>query len=310
MSGFDKLVEEKNDTSERHQAASEFFLSLKEKNAGKARVQQIARDETRSHLARGGVSTTSLSAKTRAKKVDLKSDLGSAKKVKQLASKGMPDLKSSEKIKDLPKVKLKKSLKKKYATAQKKELVKQAVIERLIRGAMDSGGAGISKLKGLWGANKDGLAGVLHGATTPRPGKWDRFKAWITRGKTPTEAAAISKGPQFHEGWLKGQELNRVAGLTDSQKIFLNTVRDKSGNVTPASMYRGLEALGILTPQGLMSLGSKATGAVKEISAARKAEQLRKRNLMLGAGALGVGTVALMKKKKSNESRPIPVQMV
>jgi hypothetical protein len=310
MSGFDKLVEERADTSERHQAASEFFLSLKEKNAGKAKtppakakakVQQVARDETKSLLARGGVSTTSLSPKTRAKKISANAVTASPGKVKQIASMAVED---GPKIKDLPKMKLKKSLKNKYATTKGKSLVKQALVERLIRRAMEGGAAGAAKAKGLWSANKDGLSGVMHGATTPRPGKWDRLKAWATRGKTPTEGAAIAKGPKFHEGWVKGQELNRVAGLTDSQKIFLNTVRDPSGKVTPSSMYRGLEALGILTPQGVTALGAKAHGAVKELGLARKAEKIRKRNMMLGAGAVGVGAVALMKKKKSSESRP------
>ena len=45
------------------------------------------------------------------------------------------------------------------------------------------------------------------------------------------------------------------------------------------------------------------------ISAARAAEKIRRRNMMLGAGALGVGTIALLKKKKAQKRQPLEVQL-
>jgi hypothetical protein len=334
MGPFEKLIEQEQDTHEHHGAQVRFFMSLKEpfeKEAGfripKAKVnlsdvRAAARTTVKQSVSKSGVKSVAL-RKLPQHKLDVKapskgSDVAKVttstkKKFKQVKS---PVARSIKK----PKFK---EVKLKLASMQK-----EAWIENIIRGLTRGTQKGVAGAKASWGANKPWLHGFGEGVSMPAEtfkGKWGRKlgNLWSrVRGKgslppsaggpklSPEDMALRGKSDKFTKGFKSGKNWEETAGITKNRKDLMRAIRDTdTGRMSPSSIMKGLNELGITSPEAISRSAWNAVDYMKATKAARATALKQRRNMMIGAGAAGLGGTYLLTRKPKRSPEPVRVQL-
>jgi hypothetical protein len=79
--------------------------------------------------------------------------------------------------------------------------------------------------------------------------------------------------------------------------------------MSPGSIMKGLGEMGITSPEAISRAGWNAVDYMKATKAARTAAKTQRRNMMLGAGAAGLGGAYLLTRKSKPKSEPVRVQL-
>jgi len=328
MNAFEELVEQENNTHERHGAGVRFFMSLKEplkeetlekeaapkiKKVDLSDVRSATRATTKQNVSKQGVKSVPL------RKLP-KADLGISTKATQVAKVTGSSKKKFKKIappatRSVSKPKLRLPKVEKTASMQKEALI-EGIVRALARGTQK----GAASAKAGWKANKPWLHGFGEGISSPAEtfgGKWKRRLGNIGRkltGKAPVlspEDVAKAKGSKFHQGWLSGKNLEETAGITRNREELMRRIRDpKTGLMNPGSVMKGLSDMGITSPEAIMRKGWDSLDYLKATKAARDAAKTQRRNMLIGGGALGLGGAYLLTRKpRKAEAEPLKVQL-
>jgi len=155
-----------------------------------------------------------------------------------------------------------------------------------------------------WNAvNKRAYEHALAKMKTPKPTDATELAEWTKKLKGHQD--------QYMAGVAGRKGGSAVSGVPVLMGDIGRAIRDPDGKISPSSIYKGLEGLGLTNPEHLMGLGVGGVGAIRAAQASKAAAKKHNQMLMLGGGAAGLGAFGLIRaNKKSKQPQPMPVRMV
>lgn len=141
-----------------------------------------------------------------------------------------------------------------------------------------------------------------------------------------TRAAATAKGPEALAAWEKGlaaaeknrdatikafekaRGFNQTTGLGSTIDEVGTAIRGADGKISPSSVYKGLENLGLTSPEQLMNMGVAGVSSIQAARAARAAQKANNTRTMLLGGGAGLAGLALLKGSKNNQQPQVVVR--
>jgi len=131
----------------------------------------------------------------------------------------------------------------------------------------------------------------------------EALKAW-------DDAMAVAEGKRntLVKAFEKSRSMNRTTGLGSTASEIMTAVKGADGKISPSSIYKGLENLGLTSPEQLLGMGMGAAGAIKATRASRAAAKAHNRNMLIGGGAAGLGALALLKGRKNSGDAQVVIR--
>lgn len=134
--------------------------------------------------------------------------------------------------------------------------------------------------------------------------KWARFKAWVTRKKTP-EQLAYEKGPAYYNAFIRGKKAQQGLGAGDLLDELNVNMRNYENKFTPFSVTRGALTTGLVGPETLGAVASKslryASGQGDEAANATRMKRIAT-GVGIGAGGLLAGGMLAKGMQKRNDN--------
>ena len=122
-------------------------------------------------------------------------------------------------------------------------------------------------------------------------------------------AQAAKKQSDYMSGYEKARKVSDVTGAKSTGGEIWNAIKGEGGKISPSSVYKGLEGLGLASPEAVIGGAVGVGGALKAAKSAREAAKAKKQMMMFGGGAAGLTGLSLLKGRKQ-ESQAMPVRMV
>jgi len=137
----------------------------------------------------------------------------------------------------------------------------------------------------------------------PRPTNPQAAKAW-DKGL----AAAEKKQADFMKSFEFTRKAETATGAKKTGQEIWGAIKGPDGKVSPSSVYKGLEGLGLTSPEAVLGMGTAATAGLRAASKSRAAAKAHNQKMMLLAGAGGLGTLALLKGSKQRKEPQVIVR--